>query len=116
MHHQCQKYSKVLKNDQNAPKTTLTTPKTFRMTKIPLNPQNTQNFLETSENIPKLSQNTLDFLDFGCILVSFKLFCSFQRILRHFANFSSVEVYTLIILDVSGILAVYEVSRFDCSF
>ena len=114
--------SKISKNPQkyqNAPKTTSTTPKTFRMTKIPLNPENNQNSLETSENdqnTPKLSRNTFDFLDLGCILVGFKLFCSFQRILRHFANFSSVEVYTLIILDVSGILAVYEISRFDCSF
>ena len=119
MHHECPKYPKILKNDQNAPKTTSTTPKTFRMTKIPLNPENNQNSLETSENdqnTPKVSQNTLDFLDFGRILVSFKLFCSFQTILGHFANFSNVEVYILIILDVSGILAIYEVSRFDSSF
>ena len=66
--------------------------------------------------IHHLSQNTLDFLDFECILVGFKLFCSFQMILVHFANFNNVEVYILIILDVSGTLAVYEVSRFDCSF
>ena len=50
------------------------------MTKIPLNPQNKQSTLETDENvlnIPKLSQNTLDCLDFDGILVGFKLLCSF---------------------------------------
>ena len=44
------KISKILKNNQNAPKTTSITPKTFQMAKIPLNPQNTGNSLETSEN------------------------------------------------------------------
>ena len=50
------------------------------MTKTPLNPENKQNSPETSENdqnTPKLSQNTLNFLDLGCILMGFKLFCSF---------------------------------------
>ena len=92
---------------------------TFKMDKIPLNPQNKQNALETFENdknTPKQSQNAYDFLDFGGILAGFKLFCSFQRILGHFALFSIVEVYILIILDVWGILAVYEVLRFDCLF
>ena len=44
------------------------------------NLKNKKNTLETSENdqnTPKLSQNTLDFVDFGGILVSFKLFYSF---------------------------------------
>ena len=36
MHHECQKYPKNLENDQNAPKTSTTIPKTFKMTKIPL--------------------------------------------------------------------------------
>ena len=74
------KISKIPKNNQNAPKMTSTTLKTFRMTKIPLNPKNNQNSLETSENdqnTPKLSRNTLDFLELGCILEGFKLFCSF---------------------------------------
>ena len=59
--------------------------------------------------IHQLSQNTLDFLDFEFILVGFKLFCSFQMILVHFANFNNVEVYILIILDVLGTLVIYEV-------
>ena len=56
------------------------------------------------------------FLDFGGILVGFKFFCSFQRILGHFGNLSDVEVYFLIILDVWSILVNYEVTRFDCLF
>ena len=79
MHHDCPKYPKTLENEQNAPKTT-TFPETFKMTKIPLNPQNKQNTLETYENDqnhPKLSQNTLDFLHFWGILGGFKLFWSF---------------------------------------
>ena len=62
------KISKIPKNNQNAPKMTSTTPETFRMTKILLNPQNTENSLESSENdqnTPKLSRNTFDFLDLG---------------------------------------------------
>ena len=50
------------------------------MSKIPLNPQNKQSTLETFENdlnIPKLSQNTLDFLEFKGILVGFTLFYTF---------------------------------------
>ena len=50
---------------------------TFKMDKIPLNPQNKQNALETFENdknTPKQSQNAYDFLDFGGILAGFKLF------------------------------------------
>ena len=40
MPNECQKYPKTLKNDQNTPKkTTTTTLKTLKMTKIPLNPQ-----------------------------------------------------------------------------
>ena len=80
MHHERPKYPKILENDQNAPKMTSTTLKTFKMTEIPLNPKNNQNSLETSENdqnTHKLSQNTLVFIDFRSILVDFKLFCSF---------------------------------------
>ena len=55
------------------------------------------------------------FFDFEGILVGFKLICSFYRILWHFAGFSNVVAYILIILDFWGILAVYEVLRFDCS-
>ena len=33
------KISKILKNNQNAPRTTSTTPKTFQMTNTPLNPE-----------------------------------------------------------------------------
>ena len=87
------------------------------MSKIPLNPQNKQSTLETFENdlnIPKLSQNTLDFLEFKGILVGFTLFYTFQRILWYFAHFCNIEVYILIILDFLGILTVYEV-RFDHS-
>ena len=109
MHHECPKYPKILENDQNAPKTTTTTPTTFKMIKIPLNLKNKQNTLANYQNTTKLSQNTLDFLDFGGILVGFKFPRSFYRILGHFAHFSNVEVYILIILDVWGILAVYEV-------
>ena len=57
MHHECPKYPKILENDQNAPKTTTTTRNTFKMTKIPLKPQNKENTLQTSENdhnTPKL--------------------------------------------------------------
>ena len=46
------------------------------MTKIPLTPQNKHSTLEIIENVlnlPKLSQNTVEFLDFKGILVSFKL-------------------------------------------
>ena len=39
MHHECPKYPKILKNDQNAPKTMTKTPRTFKMFKIPLKPQ-----------------------------------------------------------------------------
>ena len=40
MPNECQKYPKTLKNDQNASEMTTTTPITFKMTKIPLNPKN----------------------------------------------------------------------------
>ena len=89
------------------------------MTKIPLNPQNKQNTIETSENdqnTPKLSQNTLDFIDFGGILDGLKLFCSIQRILGNFAHFSNIEVYFIIILNFLGILIIHKISKFDCSF
>ena len=40
-----------------------------------------------------------------------------MRILGHFGHFSDVRMYFfLIILDVLGILVIYEVSRFDYSF
>ena len=55
--------------------------KTLEITKITLKPQKKKkNPLETSENdqnTHKLSQNTLDILDFEGILVDFKLHCSF---------------------------------------
>ena len=69
--------------------------------------------IENDLNILILSQNTLHFLDFGGSLVGRKLVQSFYRILWHFANFSNVEVYILIVLDVWVILFIYEVSRFD---
>ena len=80
MHHECPKYPKTLENDLNTPKTMTILLETFKMDKIPLNPQNKQNALETFENdknTPKQSQNAYDFLDFGGILAGFKLFCSF---------------------------------------
>ena len=64
MHHEYPKYPKTLENNQNAHKTTTIPSKNFKMTKIPLSPQNKQSTLETFENdlnIPKLSQNTLEF-------------------------------------------------------
>ena len=70
--------------------------------------------IENDLNILILSQNTLHFLDFGGRLVGRKLVQSIYRILWHFANFSNVEVYILIVLDVSVILFVYEVSRLEC--
>ena len=70
--------------------------------------------MENDQNIPKLSQNTLNFFEFKGILVDFNLLCSIQKILWHFDHLSNVEVYILIILDVLGILFVYKVSRFDC--
>ena len=42
MHHEYPKYPKTLKNDQNALKTTTMSTEIFKMTKIPLNPQNKQ--------------------------------------------------------------------------
>ena len=116
IHHEYPKYPKTLEKDQHAPKTTTIPTETFKTTKITLNPQNKQSTLETFENdlnIPKLSQNTLDFLDFEGILVDFKLLCSFERILWYFTHFSNIEVYILIILDFWGILAVYEAFKFD---
>ena len=70
--------------------------------------------IENDLNILILSQNTLHFLDFGGSLVGRKLVQSFYRILWHFANFSNVEVYILIVLDVWVILFIYEVSRLEC--
>ena len=80
MHHKYPKYPKTLKNGQNTPKTTTIPLETFQMPKIPLNSQKMQSTLETFENdlnIPKLSQNTLDFLPFAVILVGFRFPCSF---------------------------------------
>ena len=108
MHHENPKY----------PKTTTIPTASFKMTKIPLNPQNKKSTLETIENdlnIPKQSQITLSFLDFAGILVGLKFFCSFWSILWHFSNFCNVEVYILIILDVWGTLTVYEILTFCCS-
>ena len=71
-------------------------PKLLKWLKYSWNLKNKQNPLKTSENdqnTHKLSQNTLDVLDFGIILVGFKLFCSFYRILGHFAHMSNVEGY-----------------------
>ena len=73
------------------------------------NKENTHRTSENNQNTLKLSKNTLYFLDFGGILVSFMFLCLFLRILGHFVHFSNVELYILIILDVWGILAVYEV-------
>ena len=70
--------------------------------------------IENELNILILSQNTLHFLDFGGSLVGRKLVQSFYRILWHFANFSNVEVYILIVLDVWVILFIYKVSRLEC--
>ena len=67
------KWPKHPQNDQN-------THKNFHITNIPLNPPNKQNAVETSENdlnIPKLSQNALNILDFEGILVGFKSLLSF---------------------------------------
>ena len=36
MRYDCPEYPKTLENDENAPKTTTTTAKTLKMTKIPL--------------------------------------------------------------------------------
>ena len=38
MHHECPKYPETPEKDQNVPKMT-TTPKTFKLIKIPLKPQ-----------------------------------------------------------------------------
>ena len=108
MHHENPKY----------PKTTTIPTTSFKMTKIPLNPQNKKSTLETIENdlnIPKQSQITLSFLDFAGILVGLKFFCSFWSILWHFSHFCNVEVYILIILDVWDTLTVYEILTFRCS-
>ena len=67
MHHEYPKYPKTLENNQNAPKTTTKHKETFKMTQIPLNPQNKQNTLETFETKPKNTR----FFDFVGILVSF---------------------------------------------
>ena len=58
MHYECPKYPKNQENDQNAPKTSKTTTlpppplqkKTFKMSKIPLKPQNMENTLEAFAN------------------------------------------------------------------
>ena len=44
MHHECQKYPKTIKNNQNAPKTTAIPMKTFKMTEILLKPQKLAKF------------------------------------------------------------------------
>ena len=52
--------------------------KLLKSQKYRRNLKNRQNILETSENdqnTPKLIRNTLDFLDFGGILVGFMLLC-----------------------------------------
>ena len=50
------------------------------------------------------------------ILVGFKLFFSFLSILGHFTHFCNVKLYILKILDLWGILVIYEASRCDYSF
>lgn len=98
-----------------------------RQTQYPqkfLNDQNTvetlkrsKNTIETSENdqnTPIQSKNSIDSLDFWGISVGFELFCSYYRIFWHFAHFSNVEGYILFILDVWGILVIFEILRFDC--
>ena len=81
MHHECLKYPKTLENGQNTSKTTIATPKNFKMTKILLKPkkkkQNTLETFENDQNTPKRIQNTLNFQNVGGILVSFKLLYSF---------------------------------------
>ena len=47
MHHEYPKYPKTQENIQNAPQTTTIPTENFKMTKIPLNPQNKQSTLET---------------------------------------------------------------------
>ena len=41
------------------------------------NKENSHKTSKNDQNTPKLSQHTLDFLDFGGILVGFKFHCSF---------------------------------------
>ena len=54
--------------------------KFLKWPKYQWNLKNKENTLKTSkndQNTPKLGQNTLDFLDFGGILVGFQFLCSF---------------------------------------
>ena len=52
-------------------------PKKKKKNYILKNKQNTRETTENNQNTPKLSQNRLNFLDFGGIFVGFKLFFSF---------------------------------------
>ena len=105
--------SKISHNPKKLPKRPQYPQEHLKWPRYQWNLKNEQNILETFENDQntlKLRQNTLDFLDIGGTLVVFKLFCSFYRILEHFPYFSNVEGYFLIILDVWGILVIYEVT------
>lgn len=119
MHIECQKYPKTLKNNENAPQTALISSKTSKWWKYHCQFKNKHNALATFENDwynMKLSQNTLNFLDFRGVLVDFKLFCTVYRIFGHFAHFSNVEVHFLIVLDFGVNLVIYEVSRLESLF
>ena len=80
------------------------------------NKQNTLESSENNQNTPKLNQNTLGFLDFWGILVALKLFRSLKRILGHSTHFTNFEGYFFIIINEWGILVIFEVQRFECSF
>ena len=119
MHHECRKYPKTYKMTKTPQKRPQWPRKLIKWPKYNWNLKNKQKTRESSKNdknTPKLSQNTLNFLDFGDTLVGFELCCSSLRILGHFAHFSNVEVYFLIIFYFWSNLVIYELSRFDCSF
>ena len=83
IHHECQKYPKTIKNNQNALKTTTIPKKTFKMTKIPLKPQKLAKYHQNLQKWPKwtkLSQNTLDFLDLWGMLVSLECIVSSKNL------------------------------------
>ena len=100
-----QKWLKWTTNVQNIPKphqTNKTTPKRRQIPwkiKLPKyhwilkNKQNTLEYSENDQNTPKLSQNTLSFLDFWGILVALKLFRSLWRIIGHSTHFSNFGGY-----------------------
>ena len=120
MHHECPKYPKTLENGQNTSKTTIATPKNFKMTKILLKPKKKKSkILSKPLKMTKIPLNESKihsiFKTLGVFWLVSSCFTHSRGFFLHFSHFSNVEVYILIILDVLGILAVYEVSRFDCS-